>query len=335
MHAGATTPSATRRESRERIEPAGFVRALAGRLMRDDASGMAAELAYRFVLALFPFGLFLAALGAIVAAWAGIGNPTEEIIAGLGDNLPPALADTIRPELEQVIGTQRPGLASIGALLALWSATSGTMTIIKAMNRAYGVEETRPLVARYALGVGLTVAGSIAVIAAFVTIVGGALITEQIAEELGATGQTWQAISLLRWPAVFALLALGAAWLYRVGPNMRPSWRTALAGGLVFSAGWLGATFAFALYVANFASYGATYGALGGVIVLLIWLYLTGLAIVIGAGVVALLTERLEPERLAERREAVGLEVARREAERLKGSVEAGVREATRKLDPD
>jgi membrane protein len=116
---------------------------------------------------------------------------------------------------------------------------------------------------------------------------------------------------------------------------MRPSWRTAFAGGLVFSVGWLAATFAFALYVANFASYGATYVALGGVIVLLIWLYITGLALVVGAGVVALLTERLDPERLAERREAVGLEVARREAERLKGRVEDGVSEAARKLDRD
>ena len=289
-------------------EPMSFGRELIARLQQNDASGMAAELAYRITLAVFPFGLFLAGLVAFGAVWLGIDNPTDRILAGIGDNLPPDLAGTVRGELETVIGTQRPGLMSIGALLALWSATSGTMTAIKVMNRAYEVEETRSLLSRYALGLILTVAGSIGIIAAFVTIVGGAVVTEELAEQLGATGAAWQAITLLRWPLVFVFLVLGTAVLYRVGPNMRPAWRTALIGGAVFALGWLVATFGFSLYVANIANYGATYGALGGIIVLLIWLYITGLVLILGAEIVAMITARTEPERLRERQDAISLE---------------------------
>jgi membrane protein len=154
----------------------------------DDASGMAAELAYRWLFAVFPFGLFLAALGAFVAAAVGIQNPAQQMIDGLGDNLPAGLASTIQPELERVIGQQRPGLASVGALAALWAATSGTMTVIKAMNRAYGVEENRSAIKKYGIGIGLTVAGAAGLIVAFVTIVGGALLTEELARQLGIGG---------------------------------------------------------------------------------------------------------------------------------------------------
>jgi membrane protein len=294
--------------------PLGFAKEFVRRFQDDDVSGMAAELAYRLLFALFPFGIFLAALAAFVAGWVGMDNPTEEIIAGLGDNLPPQVASTLRPELERVIGEQRPGLVSVGALLALWSATSGTMTVIKGMNRAYEVRETRSLVARYALGIGLTVAGTVGLIGAFVTVVGGALVTEQLAAQLGIRGESWRIISLLRWPAVFVLLVLGVAVLYRVGPNIRPSWRNALAGAFVFAVGWLLATFGFSLYLSNFASYGATYGALAGVIVLMVWLYLLGVILLAGAAVVAMLMRRTEPERLAERQQTTRdeFEAARR-----------------------
>ena len=320
-------PPAESDESNEPDEastPVSIGRELVGRLMANDASGMAAELAYRFALAIFPFGLFLAGLAAFGAGWLGVDDPTDEILAGIGDNLPADLAGTVRGELETVVGTQRPGLMSLGALLALWSATAGTMTAIKVMNQAYGIEETRPLVGRYALGLLLTIAGSIAIIAAFVTIVGGAVVTEDLARQLGATGATWQAITLLRWPIVFVFLVVGTAALYRIGPNMRPAWRTALLGGAVFALGWLVATFGFSLYVANVANYGATYGALGGIIVLLIWLYITGLVLILGAEIVAMVTARTEPARLRAQQDAVSHEVAQRARRTVRERVTSG-----------
>ena len=113
---------------------------------RDDLAGLSAELAYRFLFAIFPFGIFVAALAAFVATAAGIDDPTGRILAALGDNLPPDVAQAVRPQLEAVIGTGRPDLLTIGAIAALWAATGGTNALIKAMNRAYEVEEARPLV---------------------------------------------------------------------------------------------------------------------------------------------------------------------------------------------
>jgi membrane protein len=308
--------------------PMGLGRELWTRIQEHDLSGMAAELAYRFLFAIFPFALFLASLAAFAAATAGVPDPTGQILAGLGDNLPADLAATIRPELERVIGERRPDIATFGALLALWAATSGTMTVVKAMNRAYGIPETRGLVRRYALGLGLTIAGAIGLIAAFVTIVGGTLLTEQFATRLGVGPDAWNLVTLLRWPLVFALLVVGVGVLYRVGPNMKPAWRAAVVGAVVFALGWLLATFGFSLYVANVADYGATYGTLGAVIVLMLWLYLTGLTLLLGAEIVAIVTRRTEPERLAERRQATGGGVLERGREAA-GEAVRNLREAT------
>src|SRR5688572_14220762 len=157
----------------------------------DDASGLGAELAYRWLFAVFPFGIFLAALGAFVASWIGIQNPAQQIVDALGDNLPAELAAGVQPELERVIGQHQPGLVSLGALLALWAATAGMMTVIKSMNRAYDVDETRSAVVRYGLGIGLTIAAAVGLIISFVTIVGGSLLTEQVARQLGVGATAW------------------------------------------------------------------------------------------------------------------------------------------------
>jgi membrane protein len=297
--------------------PIAVAATLVQRARDHDLPGLSAEMAYRFLFALFPFGLFLAALAAFVAGALGLGDPTGRIVDGLGDNLPPELAGTIRHELEQVIGQQRAGLVTFGALVALWAATTGTMTVIKAMNRAYDVEEDRPLVRRYLLGLGLTVAASIGIVIAFVTIVGGALLTEQVTARLGIESAAMGTLALLRWPAVFGLLVLAAAVIYRVGPNLTPSWRSALTGACVFALGWLIATFAFAQYVTRVADYGATYGALGGVIVLMIWLYLTGMILLVGAEVVAMIVHRTAPGLITTRQAEIAEGRARIEAAEL------------------
>jgi membrane protein len=281
---------------------------------KDDLPGLAAELAYRFLFAVFPFGLFVAALGAFVAGWLGMTNPAEQIVAALGDNLPPDLARTLQPELERVIGTARPGLLSAGAIAALWAATGGTNALIKAMNRAYDVEETRPFLKRLLFAVGLTILGSVGILVSFVTIVGGALLTEEIAEQLGLSGAAWELLTLLRWPAVFLVLVVSVAILYRLAPNVRAPWRWNIAGAALFAVGWLAATWAFAWYIGSMGGYGATYGALGSVIVLMLWFYLTGLLIVGAASLTAAAASVVEPEALEQRRREIAAERGARDA---------------------
>jgi membrane protein len=273
-------------------------------VQRDDVTGLAAELAYRFLFAIFPFGLFVAALTAFVAGAIGLADPTGQIIGALGDNLPKEIAAGIRPQLEAVIGTARPGFLTVGAVAALWAATGGTNALIKAMNRAYEVEETRPLVPRYALAIGLTLLASIGLLVAFVTIVGASLLTSQVIATLHLDQRMVEVIGLARWPLVLLFMWAAVGDLYRLAPNFRAPWRWCFAGGSVFSLGWLIATAAFALYVANFANYANTYGALGGVIVLMLWFYLSALILVAAAALMAAALKELQPTVVAEVRRA-------------------------------
>jgi membrane protein len=268
----------------------------------DEVPDLAAGLAYRFLFAIFPFAIFLAALAAFLAQWFGVGDPTNDILSALKDNLPPGVADQIAPQLEAVLGQSRPGLLSVGAILALWAATGGISSLMNAMNKAYDVPETRNFFVKIAIAIGLTIVGSAGILVAFVTIVGGSVITEQAIQTLGVAPGTWSAIALLRFPLVLVMVALAVAVLFRYGPNVGVSFRWTAIGGLVFAIGWLVATVVFGLYVANFGSYANTYGALGGVVVLMLWFYITAILLLVAAEVTSLLAKDREPERLHQRR---------------------------------
>jgi membrane protein len=273
----------------------------------DDVSGLSAEIAYRFLFAVFPFGLFVAALGSFLAVYLRIDNPADEIVLALGDNLPPSIADALRPELVHLLSSARPDLLSIGALAALWAATGGINTVVKGMHRAYDVDEIRPFVMRYLVAVGLTLLGAIVVIGSFVTIVGGAMLTEQVAQRAGLGDLASTFLSVLRWPAIFLMLIGAVAALYRYGPSVAVPWRWIVAGSATFAAGWLAATAALGFYVGHVADYGATYGSLGAVIVLMTWFYVTAALLIVGAEVTATLAHELSPEAIHRRGEELAL----------------------------
>jgi membrane protein len=268
-----------------------------------DVGGLSAEMAYRFLFAVFPFGLFVAAMGSVIAGWLRVQDPATQIVAALGDNLPPQIANAVRPELERLLTSARTELVVIGAVAALWAATGGTNALTKGIHRAYGVDEQRPFALRYAIAVGLTVLGAMGIIAAFVTIIGGAMLTQEIAGALGLEAQAWALLQVLRWPVVFAVLILAVAILYRYASSVVVPWRWIVGGAAVFALGWLVATAALAIYVLNVANYGATYGSLGGVIALMLWFYVTAAILVIGAEVTAALARELSPESIQRRGE--------------------------------
>jgi membrane protein len=288
--------------------PAGQeVKDVARRLMEgikgDDVSGLAAEIAYRFLFAVFPFGLFVAALGSFAAGWLHVENPAQMIVSGLGDNLPPSIAEGLRPELERLLGSHQAGLITFGALTALWAATGGTNALVKGIHRAYDVPEQRPFLMRYAVAIGLTIIAAAGAILSFVTIVGGAVVTQQAAERIGLGDQAFFLIQLLRWPAVFVVLTAAAAILYRYAPSVVVPWRAIVAGSAVFALGWLIATAAIGFYATNIANYGATYGSLGAVIVMMLWFYGSAAMLLIGAEVTAAITHERMPHEIKRRGE--------------------------------
>ena len=276
-------------------------------LERHDITGLAAELAFRFMFATFPFVLFLAALGAFVAGWLGVADPTSSIISALGSSIPSDLVDPVRTQLERILAHTQPALLSVGALLTLYASAGGINALMKAMNRAFGVEETRPLPGRIARAIALTAISGLGIVVGVVAIVGGMLVTTDLADRAGLGGATWTALSILRWPVAFAIVVLAVSVVYRHGSCVRPPWRWALAGAAAFAVAWLVVTFGLGLYVARLGRFDATYGALGGVIVVMLWYYLTAIILVAAAELVALLAETFDPDKLrVEDREKVG-----------------------------
>jgi membrane protein len=287
----------------------GLVRLYVGQLERHDATGLAAELAFRFMFATVPFMLFLAALGASLAAWLGIADPTAQIISTLGDNIPAGVVGPLRSQLDEVLAHTEPALLSVGALVTVYSAAGGVNALMKAMNRAFGVRESRFLPKRIALDIVLTVLGGTAIVVGVVAVIGGTLVTTELAGRAGLGSATWTLLSIVRWPVAFAVVILAVTALYRYASCVRPPWRWAVLGAVAFATIWLAVTFGFGIYVARVGRFDVTYGALGGVIVLMLWYYLTATILVCAAELVALLAEMFDPDKLqCDDRETAGVE---------------------------
>ena len=274
-------------------------------VMDDDVAGISAELAYRFMFATFPFAIFLVALSGFIASWLGIDDPGNRIIGAISKDLPANLVGPVKDQLEAALQHTQPGLLSVGALITFYAAAAGTSSLMKAMNRAYDVRETRPLVLRVLYAGALTVVGGLAIVISFVAIVGGTLATHRLVDQIGLH-DVWPWLALLRWPATFGLLVLAVAAVLRFAPDFRTPWRWAALAAVVFAVVWIAGTYAFGLYVARFASYDATYGALAGVVVLMLWFYLSAFVLICTAELAALLVRLRSPELLARSKKKAG-----------------------------
>lgn len=269
-----------------------FLVALVKAIGKDDLSGRAAEMAYKFFLALFPFMIFLVAAGGFAASALDIDNPADELMNQIGDSLPEDASSLLRTQIEGVTGTNNPGLLSVGILGTIWAASSGMGTIIKALNQVFGVPEERKMPVRYGVAVGLTVIGGLFVMASVVLVVAGQAFGQDVADELGLTGVSAILAVLVRYLAIVLLLLLAVGFIYWAAPNTSLPFRLISPGAMVFVVTWLPFTYLFGLYVTNFGSYNATYGALGGVVVLLIWIYTSSFIFLLGAEVNAVLAQR-------------------------------------------
>lgn len=196
------------------------VKGTATETLADDVPGLAAELAYRFFLALFPFFIFLATLGGLVAGALDIANPAGRLIELVGARLPNDAASVLEKQLRGVVESRNPGLLSFGIIGAIWAASGGFKAVMKAMNRAYDVTEGRSFLLKNLLSVGLTLLAGGFVVAAFVLIVAGEFLGSRVAAALGV-GSVWQAVLTYgRWPAAIALVVVATAFLYWAAPHV-------------------------------------------------------------------------------------------------------------------
>jgi membrane protein len=188
----------------------------------------------------------------------------------------------VQDNIRKLVTDQRRGLLSLGIVLALWSASAAISAIMDALNRAYGVKEGRPFWKSKGLALLLTVGFTLFIVASMVLLIFGPQIGEWIAGKVGLGAVFHLTWNILRWPVILFLMILAMAILYYAAPDVEQEWKWITPGAVFAVIGWILASLAFSYYVNNFGSYDKTYGSIGAVIVLLTWMYLTGLFILVG-----------------------------------------------------
>jgi membrane protein len=296
--------------ARERVaNTTGTLRSLWLEISADSVDDLAAGLSYRFLLALFPFFIFLAALGGYVARILHIDNPSTEIVKRIAVAMPGDARSLLTTQLTEILSKQHAGLVSIAIIGALWAAVGSMSATMRAMNNAYGVEETRPFWKRTAIALGLTLLSGALLIAAFIVGVAGEALGAAIADVLHVEGAYAMAVTVLRYVLPLVLLTVAAAFLFWAAPNAHLPFRWISPGAVLFIVTWILTTAAFGLYVSHFGSYNATYGALGALIVLMLWFYLSAYMMLAGAELNALLA-RTEDVSVAHKPEPTDADLA-------------------------
>lgn len=245
----------------------------------DNCVGLAAQLAFYFFLALFPALLFLVAL----IGYLPVENALTRLLEALGSVAPGEALALLKDQLEALSDRRQGGLLTLGIVGAIWSSSAAMVAIIDALNHAYDVTEWRPWVKRRTLAILLTISLALFIIASMALVLLGPAIVGWGADRFGLAPAVELAWRLARWPVIFALVVFGVDLVYYFAPNRKARWAWITPGSLLATLLWIASSLAFRLYVTNFSDYNATYGAIGGVIVILLWFYVSAFAILIGA----------------------------------------------------
>lgn len=248
----------------------------------DQCTDLAAALTYYAVLALFPAAIALTSLLGLVGQGTSAVQSVLDVLDQLGAS---SVADTIRDPLLTLSQSKSAGLALIlGLAGALWSASGYVGAFGRAMNRIYEIREGRPAWKLRPAMLLLTVVLVVLVAVALLAIVVTGPVAESIGNAIGVGSTTVLVWDIAKWPVLLGVVVLVVALLYYSTPNVKqPKFRWVSVGAVLAIVTWALLSVAFGFYVANFSSYDKTYGALGGVIVFLLWLWLTNIALLFGA----------------------------------------------------
>ena len=258
------------------------LRKTAREFQQDQCTDLAAALTYYAVLSLFPALLVLVSLLGVV----GQGRRTVDAVLEMAAGVVPGDAmNLLRPPIEQLVESPSAGVALItGALAALWSASGYVGAFGRAMNRIYEIEEGRPVWKLRPLQLVLTLAGLLLASAVAVMLVISGPVAETVGNAIGAGSVAVTIWNIAKWPVILVCVVLAVAVLYYSTPNVKqPKFRWISIGAGFAIVIWIAASVLFGFYVANFGSYNKTYGTLAGVIVFLLWLWITNLALLFGA----------------------------------------------------
>jgi membrane protein len=247
-------------------------------IQKDDLMDRAAALSYYFVFALFPTLLFLTTLLGMIPER----DLMERLMKPLEEVLPPDAASVLRRTLAGIQRGAGTGLLSAGAAAALWGASRGMVSIITSLNVVYGVTTARPWWRRQLVAVALTVMFSALALAALLTLVFGERIGRAAAAWAGLGFVFTEVWALLQWPLGVLFVLTGIDLVYHLAPAVRQRWYWLTPGSAFAGVAWVAVSLLLRAYVSHFGNYNAMYGSIGGVILLLLWLYLSGMALLVG-----------------------------------------------------
>jgi membrane protein len=256
-----------------------IIKATIAEIGDDNCIGLAAQLAFYFFLALFPALLFLVAL----IGYLPVEDALASLLAALGTVAPNEVLRVIREQLTEISSGSHVGILTVGILGAVWSSSAAMVAIIDALNHAFDVSEWRSWWKRRLLAMALTMALSVFIIVSLISLLVGPDVVGWIAAIFGLDSVVATIWAVMRWPVSVMLIVLGVDLVYFFAPNRRVEWVWITPGSLVATGLWILGSLAFKVYVTRFGDYNATYGAIGGVMVLLLWFYVSGLAILVGA----------------------------------------------------
>jgi membrane protein len=287
--------------------------------MKDDVLGMSAQLAYYFFFSLFPALLFLIS----IATFFPVSNLMDEVVRTLGQVAPPDIIKFLMEQIQQLSESRRGGFLTVAFLITIWTSSTAMVSVVSTINRAYDIQDTRPWWKIRITAIALTIGLALFILTSFTLVIAGPQLAEHVAAWFGlgaAFEWTWK---IAQWPVVLALVITAVGLVYYFAADAEQEWVWITPGAITATAFWLAASLGVRYYVTNFGNYNETYGAVGGVMILLLWFYVSGMCLLIGAEMNAEI-EHASPhgkapgEKAPGERKKIGVLAAREYEERIR-----------------
>ncbi|WP_238473769.1 YihY/virulence factor BrkB family protein [Paenisporosarcina cavernae] len=266
----------------------GFFREIMERVAKVDVTALGAQLAFFFLLSIFPMLIFFVTLLPYLHI------PQDQLFQILQLYAPEEVYVLIDGTLSEVLTNRNGGLLSIGILATIWSASNGMNALIKSLNRSYNLIETRPFVVARGISLVFTILLIVLFIIALLLPIFGKQIGVAIFAYIGYKSGFLTVWDGIRWILPPIMIFGVFMFLYWVAPNRKLYFKSVIPGAAFATIGWIIVSLGFSLYVSSFGNYSATYGSIGAIIVLMMWLYLSGIILMVGGQINAVMQERKE-----------------------------------------
>ena len=264
----------------------GFWKELLIRIKTVDIPGLGSQLAFFFLLSLFPLLIFLFTLLPF------LNIDDAQIFLYIREYAPESVALLIEETLGEILANRNGGLLSVGVIATIWSASKGMNALTKALNLSYDITESRSFVITRAMSLVFTILLIAVLLTALILPVFGRQIGILVFSVLGLEEGFLIIWKSLRWSIPPLLIFLVFIAIYWIVPNVKLRWKSVLPGATFATIGWILTSLVFSFYVGNFGSYSNTYGSIGAIIALMMWLYFSGIILMLGGQLNAVMSER-------------------------------------------